>query len=185
MNPGKNLHTGDYASITMLESAHLLRVIADKEKDSRKPQFLVPSFIMAFTAIEVHANQLIQLYINKESNLFSKEYIERQMRASIDSKLLLLTKYLTGKTFVWSSHVWQDFLIIKGLRNRLVHYILQDPKDKEYKKYKGTFYEDIIHEVDSKMAKKAVETAKEIMKQLDLFYFEKSSIDYNWYAPAS
>lgn len=105
MSPEKSLHTGDYASITMLVSAHELRVIADKEMDSRKPQFLVPSFIMAFTAIEAHVNQLIQRYVDKKSNLPTKEYIERQMGASIDSKLLLLTKYLTGKTFTWNSHV--------------------------------------------------------------------------------
>lgn len=80
---------------------------------------------------------------------------------------------------------WYTFTLHLTLRDRLVHYILQDPKDEEYKKYKGTFYKDIIHEVDSGMAKKAVETAKKMMEQLDLFYFEKSWIDYNLHVPTS
>ena len=186
MSSEKQFHTADYPSFTMLQSANKLRIIADKEQELHKPQVLVPSLIMAFTAIEAHVNELIQLYIDKRPNPSTRKYIEKQMRvAPVDGKLLLLTKYLTDKTFIWDSPVWQSFLKIKGLRDRLVHYTLQDPKDEEYKKYKGTFYKDIIHEVDSGMAKKAVETAKKVMEQLDLFYFEKSWIDYNLHVPTS
>lgn len=181
MSLEKHFHTADYPSLTMLESAHKLRVIANKEKESHKPQFLVPSLIMAFTAIEAHVNELIQLYIDNKPNPATRKYVEGQMRAPIVEKLLLLTKYLTENTFTWDSSVWQNFMGIKKLRDNLVHYTLKNIKDEGYKKYRETFYEDIIHKVDLGIAGKAVETAKKMMEQLDLFYFKKSSIDYNLY----
>jgi len=186
-------HTEDWASSMMLESANKLRLLAEKDRKQESFPFLVPSILMAFTAIETCINESIHYKL--KSQLLRQEFwkfIEKKLLfINIEEKLLKLTEALTGKTFEKKSSLWKKFKNLKDLRNKLMHYKLKEMTDKEVKELqvsfdfinikeekkrfeiiRETFYKDLIHkEVNADKAKEAIETAKQVMNSLNFYYF--------------
>lgn len=177
----KHYHTSDWASHEMLQSAKALRflAIADNGQSKKDPLlFLIPSILMAYTAIQTRANEVVEEYLQRHKTSFPVTYVrDVSEQAPLHTKLVILTGYLTRKTFPRDARLWNDFVDLQRLRNDLVHYELKQPEDE---KWKGTFYKDTIHEqVNPDEAKKAVETAKAVMNELNALYFDNQGDYYD------
>ena len=177
----KHYHTSDWTSYEMLQSANALRslAIADSGQSKKDPLlFLIPSILMAYTAIQTRVNEAVEEYLQKHKASFPVNYVRKVAKqAPLDTKLVILTTYLTGRTFPRDTGLWNDFVVLQRLRNHLVHYELKQPEDEEWK---GIFYQDIVHEqVNPDEAKKAVETAKAMMNNLNALYFDNQGDYYD------
>ena len=177
----KHYHTSDWASYEMLQSANALRSLVVADNGQRKKDsllFLIPSILMAYTAIETRANEAVEEYLQRHKTSFPVAYVrDVSEQAPLHTKLVILTGYLTGKTFRRDTRLWSDFVGLQKLRRGLVHYKLKQPEDE---KWKETFYEDTIHEqVNSDKAKEAIETAKAVMNELNALYFDNQGDYYD------
>ena len=122
--------------------------------------------IFAFTAIEAFMNKVAFYYLEKNEDVdpYIVDYLkERQpiftngsksyknKYLSLDAKITDWTKIITGNKFDKSDFVWENFIIIKKLRNTLVH---GHPDS-----------EEIYNDATLEMAQLAVDTVSNIINR--------------------
>lgn len=197
MSPNR-YHTPHWSSTTMIHTANVFINLARKEKKRDPFPFLVPSILLSFAAVEAGVNALIHYALREDKNLHSliKKYIKEKLKASppasIKDKILYFTYFLTRKSFNIEGRLWERFRNLQNLRNKIIHYKLEEleqdeaellaealpfkTKDEKLatKAVRETFYKNLFaREVTIGKAVEAVETASEILKKLYSFYYRR------------
>jgi len=76
----KHYHTSDWASYEMLQSANALMFLAVTDNGQPKEDpllFLIPSILMAYTAIQTRVNEAVEEYFQKHEKSFPVKYVRK------------------------------------------------------------------------------------------------------------
>ncbi|MBA7519657.1 hypothetical protein ES705_11737 [subsurface metagenome] len=105
--------------------------------------------------------------------------LEKNMNVNLDTKLLVWTKLITGKTFDKSIEPWGSYKTIRKLRDKLIHSkikpvdsqkIIESFRDYVIPERNWLFWEpNNYNEVNKDNAKKALETVVNIVNKLREF----------------
>jgi len=182
----------------MIYTATQFIKIARKKEQQEPFPFLVPSILLSFAAVEAGVNALIHYALRENRNLPPpvKKYVKKELEASppasIIDKIQSFTYFLTGESFDTQSRLWERFQKLRKLRNKIIHYELEELKEQEVqslakvlpiktkngdsstKTIRETFYKNLFsREVTIDRAVEASETASEILEKLYSFYYSK------------
>ncbi|MBA7491802.1 hypothetical protein ES702_02350 [subsurface metagenome] len=196
-----NFETAEKRAIEIFSTAKRLAALAQKGKDKSSPFLstsivLSAMAIEAYTnaliwlkIIERDDQQLLEKYTREKKG-------KRELNVTpIGVKVKEWTTRLTGKPF--GSSVFKKFKDLIDLRNKIVHYQIQKLDEEQIKKFRQSmpyhlgekgkevkdekkieqsikelfFHDYLADEITIKRAQEAIETAREVMAELNKCYY--------------